>query len=308
MSGRELVVLGTASQVPTRTRAHNGYLLRWDGDRVLVDPGEGTQRQLLLAGLSAAHVDRVCLTHGHGDHCLGLPGIVQRRLLDGATTPLDLHYPAAAAPVVEGLLAATGPAAQTVRRHPVDPPPPGGTVVARTPRWTLSAHALDHRVPAVAWRFAEPDGVRFDPAALTAAGISGPAVGRLAAEGVLEVAGRQVRVEEVSVRRRGQVVAVVMDTRPCAGAVEAARDADLLVCEATFLARDAELADAYAHCTAAQAAGIARDAGAHRLLLTHFSQRYGDDGGPFEDEARAVFPDAGAARDLDVVALPARRG
>lgn len=94
MSVRELVVLGTASQVPTRYRNHNGYLLRWDGAGLLFDPGEGTQRQMLLAGVSATDVTRICVTHFHGDHCLDLPGVIQRLSLDGVPHPVDAHYPA----------------------------------------------------------------------------------------------------------------------------------------------------------------------------------------------------------------------
>jgi ribonuclease Z len=82
MSARELVVLGTASQAPTRTRNHNGYLLRWDDEGILFDPGEGTQRQLTLAGVAASAITRICITHFHGDHCLGLPGVIQRLSLD----------------------------------------------------------------------------------------------------------------------------------------------------------------------------------------------------------------------------------
>ena len=91
---RELVVLGTASQVPTRTRNHNGYLLRWDGEGLLFDPGEGTQRQMIHAGVSAAQITRICLTHLHGDHCFGLPGVLSRLALDGVAHPVHLHYPA----------------------------------------------------------------------------------------------------------------------------------------------------------------------------------------------------------------------
>ena len=83
MTARDLIVLGTASQVPTRRRNHNGYLLRWDGEGVLLDPGEGTQRQLTLAGVAPSTITRICLTHLHGDHCLGLPGVIQRLSLDG---------------------------------------------------------------------------------------------------------------------------------------------------------------------------------------------------------------------------------
>ena len=86
MSARELVVLGTASQAPTRYRNHNGYLLRWDAEGLLFDPGEGTQRQMLLAGVASSAITRICLTHFHGDHCLGLPGVLQRLSLDRSPT------------------------------------------------------------------------------------------------------------------------------------------------------------------------------------------------------------------------------
>ena len=302
-SARELVVLGTASQVPTRSRNHNGYLLLWDGTGILFDPGEGTQRQLTLAGVAASRVDAICLTHHHGDHCLGLPGVVQRRLLDGTRHPLDLYYPAAAEEVVSALLVAAGPAADSVRRHPVAAP----GLVAEGRGWRLSAHRLDHRVPALAWRVEEPPARRVLPERLAALGVAGPDVGRLLRLGELEVGGRRVSADEVSVPRRGQVFALVMDTRPCPGAVEAARGADVVVCEATFLEQDAELAQAYAHCTARQAAGIAAAASAQRLVLSHFSQRYGEDVTPFAAEAREVFGAVDVANDLDRVPLPKRR-
>jgi ribonuclease Z len=94
VSVRELVVLGTASQTPTRYRNHNGYLLRWDGEGILFDPGEGTQRQFTLAGVSPAEVTRICITHFHGDHCLGLPGMILRLALDQGRLPIAVHYPA----------------------------------------------------------------------------------------------------------------------------------------------------------------------------------------------------------------------
>src|SRR5436190_18449957 len=93
MSARELVVLGTASQVPTRYRNHNGYLLRWDEEGLLFDPGEGTQRQMIHAEVAATAVTRVCITHFHGDHCLGLAGVSQRISLDGAPHLVHAYYP-----------------------------------------------------------------------------------------------------------------------------------------------------------------------------------------------------------------------
>ncbi|MDP9417969.1 MAG: MBL fold metallo-hydrolase, partial [Actinomycetota bacterium] len=103
MSVRELVVLGTASQVPTRSRNHNGYLLRWDDEAILFDPGEGTQRQFTLAGVAVASLTRICVTHAHGDHCLGLPGVIQRLGADSVTRPVHLYFPADAAPHVDAI-------------------------------------------------------------------------------------------------------------------------------------------------------------------------------------------------------------
>jgi ribonuclease Z len=283
---RELVVLGTAAQAPTRTRNHNGYLLRWDDQGLLFDPGEGTQRQMLLAGVASSAVTRICLTHTHGDHCLGVPGVVQRMGLDGLRRSVPLHYPADGEAQVDGLLGCSAYVpVVTVDRRPVGEPGP----VADGPGWTLSAAPLDHRIPAVGYRLEEPPGVRMLPDRLAAAGVAGADVGRLMRAGSLEVGGRRVRLEEVSEPRRGQVFAFVMDTRRCRGALDLARDADMLVCEATYLHRDRDLAERYAHMTARQAGRLGREAGVRRLVLTHFSQRYGDDAQPFAAEASEAF-------------------
>jgi ribonuclease Z len=303
VSIRELVVLGTASQVPTRRRAHHGALLRWDDEGVLLDPGEGTQRQLTLAGVPATAITRILLTHLHGDHCLGLPGVLQRMALDGVEGPVDLYFPASGQEYVDRLMRATvAHRLPEVRQHPVS----RDGVVDAGPAFAVHARALDHVTAAYGWRLVEPDGRRMLPALLEERGVHGPDVGRLQREGVLDVAGRRVRVEEVSELRRGQVFAFVMDTRLCEAAVDLARDADLLVCESTFLAPEADLAASYGHLTAAQAATIARDAGARRLVLTHYSQRHPDEA-VFAAEARPVFADVQAARDLDRVAVPRRR-
>jgi ribonuclease Z len=300
---RELVVLGTASQVPTRTRAHHGALLRWDREVVLFDPGEGTQRQLTLAGVSAASITRICITHLHGDHCLGLPGVLQRMVLDGARQPVDLYYPASGQEYVDRLRRASAAAVTpAVREHPVS----DDGEVGRWPGLTLEARALDHRIDAYGWRLQEPDGRRMLPERLAARGITGPAVGELVRTGRLQVGDRVVAVEQVSEPRPGQSFAFVMDTRLCDGARELARGVDLLVCESTFLSGEAELAEKYAHLTARQAAQLAADAGVRLLVLTHYSGRHTDES-VFAAEARGVFPNVHAARDLDRVSVPPRR-
>ena len=297
MSARELVVLGTASQVPTRARAHHGAVLRWDDEVVLLDPGEGTQRQLTLAGVPAGRITRICLTHLHGDHCLGLPGVLQRMGLDGATG-VDLYFPASGQQYVDHLRhASVAEERLAVREHPVS----ADGLVDHWGPLSLHAAALEHRIDAYGWRLQEPDGRRMQPDRLAERGVSGPDVGRLVREGVLG----GVRVEEVSEPRPGQAFAFVMDTRRCEAAVRLARGVDLLVCESTVLSGEADLASSYAHLTAADAGRIAAEAGARRLVLTHYSQRHSDEA-VFADEARQFFPDVHAARDLDRVPVPRR--
>ncbi|HEX2072772.1 MAG TPA: ribonuclease Z [Geodermatophilus sp.] len=303
MSARELVVLGTASQAPTRSRNHNGYLLRWDGEGLLFDPGEGTQRQLLLAGVPSSAVTRLCLTHFHGDHCLGLPGVVQRMSLDRVAHPVPAHYPASGeeffgrlrhASVFHDLL--------DLRPQPVT----GDGPVATGGFGTLEARRLDHGIEAFGYRLVEPDGRRMLPARLAEHGVAGPDVGRLQRAGVLDVGGRTVRIEEVSAPRPGQRFAFVMDTRLCDAVFALAQDADLLVTEATFLSEDADLARAYGHLTAREAGRVAAESRVRRLVLTHFSQRY-DDPVRFRDEAAEEFDgDVVVAADLQTVPVPPR--
>ncbi len=305
MSPRELVVLGTASQAPTRERNHNGYLLRWDGEGFLFDPGEGTQRQMLLARVAASDITRICITHFHGDHCLGVPGVVQRLSLDRVPHQVVAHFPASGAEYFGRLRHASAfHETADVREEPVT----GDGVVARSPGWTLRAARLDHPVETFGYRLEEPDGRRMLPDRLAALGIAGPDIGRLQHEGRIETGGRVVHLDEVSAPRQGQVAAFVMDTRLCAGVRDLAQGADLLVIESTFLDADGDLAAAYGHLTAGEAARVAAECGVRRLVLTHFSQRYDDPGALAAEAERWFDGDVVVAADLERVPVPPRVG
>ena len=300
---RELVVLGTACQAPTRRRNHNGYLLRWDGEGILFDPGEGTQRQMLLAGVAATDLTRICLSHFHGDHCLGLPGVVQRLSLDQVDHPVPVHYPASGQEYLDRLRHATPFHDVTdMPEHPVDADGP----VATGTFGTLSAHRLDHTIDSFGYRLVEPDGRRMLPDRLAAAGVTGPDVSRLQREGSLAVGGRRVTLEEVSQPRPGQRFGFVMDTRLCDGVYALAEGADLLVIESTYLSAERELADRFGHLTAAQAGRVAAESGVRTLVLSHFSQRYPDPDG-FRAEAAEQFGGAVVvAEDVTRVPVPKR--
>ncbi|MEU5216042.1 ribonuclease Z [Streptomyces sp. NPDC020807] len=300
MSVRELVVLGTASQVPTRHRNHNGYLLRWDGQGILFDPGEGTQRQMLRAGVAAHDLDRICVTHFHGDHSLGLAGVIQRINLDQVPHPVTAHYPASGRRFFERLRYATA-YRETVKL--TEAPVLADGPLAVTEAFTLDARKLSHPVESYGYRITEPDGRRILPERLAAHGIKGPDVGRIQRDGVLG----GVTLDEVSEVRRGQRFAFVMDTRLCDGVHALAEGADMLVIESTFLDEDVRLAVDHGHLTAGQAAGVARDAGVRHLVLTHFSQRYSDPS-EFERQARAAgfTGELSIAQDLMRVPVPKR--
>lgn len=300
MSVRELVVLGTASQVPTRHRNHNGYLLRWDGHGILFDPGEGTQRQMLLAGVAAHDLNRICVTHFHGDHSLGLAGVIQRINLDQVPHQVTAHYPESGRHFFERLRYAT---AYRESVELTEAPVARDGVLAVTGAFTLEARRLSHPVESFGYRLVEPDGRRLLPDRLAAHGIKGPDVGRIQREGVLD----GVTLDEVSEVRRGQRFAFVMDTRLCDGVHALAEGADMLVIESTFLDADVRLAEDHGHLTAGQAAAVARDAGVRHLVLTHFSQRYSDPS-EFERQARAAGfeGELSIAQDLMRVPVPKR--
>ncbi|MEH0430160.1 MULTISPECIES: ribonuclease Z [Streptomyces] len=302
MSVRELVVLGTASQVPTRHRNHNGYLLRWDAEGLLFDPGEGTQRQMLRAGVAAHDLNRICVTHFHGDHSLGLAGVVQRINLDRVPHDVTAHYPRSGQRFFDRLRYATA-YRETVRliEAPVDGE---GATLAATPSYTLDARRLSHPVESYGYRLVEPDGRRMLPERLAERGIKGPDIGRIQREGAVG----DVTLDDVSEPRRGQRFAFVMDTRLCDGVYALADAADMLVIESTFLDEDVQLAVDHGHLTAGQAASVARDCGVRHLVLTHFSQRYSEPA-EFERQARAAGfeGELTVAHDLMRVALPKRR-
>ncbi|MBB6403199.1 ribonuclease Z [Arthrobacter sp. AZCC_0090] len=292
---REFVVLGTASQVPTRTRNHNGYVLHWDGEGLLFDPGEGTQRQMIQAGVSASQITRICVTHVHGDHCFGLPGVLSRMALDRVEHPIHLHYPASGEDMIRALVAVASPGID-LRLHPHGS---AGPVAAG-----VEVRPLFHRIETYGYRVVEPDGRSLLPERLAAAGITGPDVSVLQRDGILG----GVRLEDVSAPRPGQSFAFVMDTAPCAGAEELAAGVDLLVAESTFSDDDGDLAAQYRHLTAGQAGAVAATAEAGMLILTHFSSRY-TDVSMLEGQARARSGAAAvvAANDLDRVPFPKRQ-
>jgi ribonuclease Z len=312
MPAREITFLGTASQVPTRHRNHNGIFVRWDTLGILIDPGEGTQRQLLLAGIAATQITHILITHFHGDHCLGLAALSQRISLDRVPHPVEVIYPASGQVFFERLRYASIYKEQaTLVPRPLQllPESPTGPLLATEipgARVRIWARPLHHRVECFGYRIEEADSVRMLPDKLAELGVRGASIKKLQTDGQLQLGERLIQLSEVSVPRPGQKLAVVMDTRPCATAVQLAQGVDMLISEATFTREHAQEAHDYAHMTAEQAAQLAVQAQARQLVLTHFSQRYPSTAGHVA-EAAAIFPQVVAAEDFARVPVPPRQ-
>jgi ribonuclease Z len=261
---------------------------------------------MIYAEVTVTQVTKILVTHFHGDHCLGLAGLHQRISLDRVPHEISVHYPASGQVFYERMRHAS--IYHEVGRVAPKPIRSEGIIHAGE-KFDIHARRLDHGVETFGYRLQEHDGRTMLPDKLAEAGVRGPAIKALIRDGSIVVGDRLVQLSDVSLEKPGQSFALVMDTRMCDAAIELARGVDLLVSEATYLSSEEREARAHGHLTAKQAGIIAREAGVRRLVLTHFSQRYGSTK-PFVEEAASVWPEGDiiAVRDGDRVGVPKRQG
>ena len=290
-----LFFAGTAGSVPTPRRGLPAILLRAGGERILFDCGEGTQQQLLRsAGLP--ELDAIFISHFHLDHWLGLVGMLKTFDLRARERPLTIHGPPGLKSLFSTLRPVMGRTSYPLSLVELEP-----YEEVRFDGYSIGSFPVRHRVEAYGYAFVEDDRPgRFDADAARALGVSeGPDFGRLQrGETVGDVRPEQVVGED----RPGRRIVYSGDTAPCQAIEVLARDADVLVHEATFLSDERARARDTGHSTAAQAAEIARDAGVRLLALCHLSTRYFPR--EIRDEARAVFPNTVVPRDFDAIEVP----
>jgi ribonuclease Z len=290
-----LFFAGTAGSVPSARRGLPALLVRRGGDRILIDCGEGTQRQLVRS-VGLADLTDVFITHLHADHWLGLPGMLKSFELRDRERPLTVHGPPGTTALLERLRPVYGRPRYglTLRDLEVDEQVRRGDL-------EIVPFPVRHRGASFGYVLAEDERPgRFDAELAERLGVTpGPDFGRLQRGDT--VAG--VRPEQViGEPRPGRRVVVTGDTAPTDATVVAAHRADVLVHEATFAHEEADRAALTGHSTARQAAQVAADAEVRLLALTHLSLRYS--GGEIRDEARAVFPDTEVPRDFDTIEIP----
>jgi ribonuclease Z len=291
-----VIFLGTGGSLPTPQRNVSAIAVQMGPDILLFDCGEGTQRQFMLSSASFMKVTNIFITHLHGDHFLGLPAMIQSMSFSGRTRPLCVHGP-------EGMEKATHSMLELGYFTP------GFHVLAREmeegdevefPGFKVKSVRADHTVPAFAYVLQEgPRPGKFNTERAKALGIpEGPLFSRLQGGEAVEIVGRTITPDMVlGPERRGRKLLISGDTRPSQEIVEAGRGADLMVHEATLHSSLSQEAAAYGHSTAAEAAEVAKRAGAKLLCLYHFSNRY-DDPKVLLDEARSIFPNTILAEDF----------
>ncbi len=297
----ELIFLGTGGSWPTPQRNVSAFAIKRGSELLLFDCGEGTQRQFQRSNVSYMAISNIFLTHLHGDHILGLPGLLQTMNLNDREAPLTIHGPPGTKRYVS--LIFTNPL-----------PRPGFEVNVKeitdehvTPfdGYRIVARQLDHTVTSFGYALIEdPRPGRFDKAKALDLGVpEGPLFGKLQKGQPVELDdGTTIDPQQVlGSPRRGRKIAYTGDCRPSEATVELAHNADVLIHEATF-SDEHEDANRYGHSTASQAAFIAKKAHARTLYLTHISPRYAN-ASPLEEEARTVFENAHIANDLDTLVV-----
>jgi ribonuclease Z len=295
----ELLFLGTGGSVPTPERNTVAIALRHGPEVLLFDCGEGTQRQFMRSSFSYMKVTRVFVTHLHGDHFLGLPGLIQTMNFNGRGRPLSIYGPEGTIEMVEGVLklGLFDLGFDVVAQELSDAEEVEGN------DFTVKAIKVDHTVPALGYVFEERGSTgRFMPERAKDLGVpEGPLFARLQAGEEVEVDDGVVTPDMVlGPSRTGMKFSYSGDTRPCEGFMEAARGSDVMVHEATVDSSLYEKAKAFGHSTAEEAARLAHRAGVRRLYLVHFSGRY-EDPSILLEEAVKYFSESYLAADLMVV-------
>jgi ribonuclease Z len=298
----DIVFLGTSASMPTALRAPPSILVRRGGERLLFDCAEGTQRQLQRSTVGLPDLEEIFLTHFHGDHFLGLPGMLKTFALRGRDgVPLAVYGP----PGLKELFSRLKPFLGRLP-YPLTTVELGPGEELERGEYRIETFALDHGVSAIGYALVEHERPgRFDVAAADALGVPpGPERGILqGGEAITLSDGRVITPDAVlGPARPGRKIVLACDTAPSPVVVQAAHKADVLVHEATFGSEEAERARETLHSTAAEAAEVARLAEVRLLALTHLSTRYF--GSELAEEARAVFAEAVVPRDFDVIEVP----
>jgi ribonuclease Z len=289
--------LGTASAFPTKDRNHTSVLLRYKSEAILFDCGEGTQRQLRIAGESPMKITKIFITHWHGDHILGLPGLLESMAMNNRQDLLEIFGPGGTKESILNLFKALHIKPNyKLAIHEVDSRK--SNIAINTKDYEVTVQFLKHRIPCLAYSFKEKDKYRIDKDWVKKEKVQGlPALSKLQEGKDVTINGKKIKAKDVTYLEPGKKLTFIFDTDLIPQLVPFAKDSDLLICEGTFSHKIREKARERGHLTVKDAAKIAKQAKVKKLAITHFSQRYRDTK-ELEKEAKATFKKSILARDF----------
>ena len=295
----EIMFLGTSSMVPTKERNHSAVFLRYKNEGILIDCGEGTQRQFKVAGIPITKVTKILITHWHGDHTLGLPGLIQSLGASEYSKRLEIFGPRGTKKHFEHMFKAFifDQRIELVIKE-VD-----AGIFFENKEFVLEAFELEHGTKTLGYRFTEKDRRKIDIKKVKNIGIpEGPLLGKLQDGKTIDFNGKKISPKESTYILEGRKIGFISDTVQCNNCIKIAKDVDVLICESTYHSKLEEKGGKYGHLTAKQAAMIANKANVKRLVLTHFSARY-KSSKEVEEDAKDHFNNVVAAYDFMKVRL-----
>lgn len=294
----KITMLGTSGSSPTKSRSMPSVALTYNGNVILFDCGEGTQMQMIKYGINFSRINAIFVSHTHGDHIIGLAGLVRTMAMNRRSSDLEIFVPKGYEKVISTLIS-FDKALMTYRIniHGIR----SGTVY-KTREFSVSAFPINHTVSSCGYVFRENDRRRFIVEKAKRLGIKGRMHSVLQDRGWIRVNGRRIMLGSVTTMQKGKSVVYATDTRPSRSTVTAAWNADLLIHESSYSEGERMLAKERKHSTSSEAAQIARAAKAKRLVLTHISARHSSIV-RLEKEARAIFKNSSVAEDGDIIIL-----
>ena len=293
----EVTFLGTASAVHSKDRNHPSIALKAFGDVFLFDCGEGAQKQLLFTNVSPMKISKIFITHFHGDHILGLPGLLQSMSLNGRERKLTVYGPRGLNKLKDAIYSL----GYSSIEYEIDFIEIDSGVIEETEEYVIKCQSVKHNVPALAYSIEEKKKPRFLREKAIELGVPvGPAFGKLHNGEEVEIDGKIIKPEHVlGPPRKGTKITYSGDTQPCEEMIIFAKDSTLLIHESTFIQKEAQNAMDYGHSTSQDAAYVARESNSEELILTHISTRYGDEYAEIMlKEAREVFENTQIAEDF----------
>lgn len=292
--------LGTSAQIPTSKRNHTAILLSCEGENILVDCGEGTQKQFRIAKLNPCKVTRILITHWHSDHVLGIPGFLSTLALSGYNKTLHIYGPKGTKEFMSDLLKMFN----FQKKYKIVVEETNGGKFYETKEFYLEAEKMHHGIPTNAYSFVIKNKLRLNKNKIEKSKLPfGPLLKNLKEGKDITYLGKKYKAKDFLYGEKGKKVSFVLDTLFNDKIISFVKDSDLLICESSFSSNLNEQAKEHLHLTSKQCGEIAKKSKSKKLILTHISQRYENNYQELLKDAKKEFKSVSIAKDFDEIIL-----